>query len=514
MFAQQPISVALQTPAPPQAQVSTAVIGNSGGSRYTYWVVTNYPSGSVVSGPSNVSLAPGVLTPTNYVGVSWTAQSGATSYDLIRLNPPASFGGSCTACAVVVATTATSFSDNGGSLANYSSGSGAVSANGTIYINTRDYSAPQMRQIVNGADSAIGSGGGTPGPPGTAATIAAGTATGLAAGAPPTVTNSGSSSAAVFNFGIPAGATGTLGAPVAVSTNKTLTSLDIYTPQEITGTVTISAPASLTGLLTAGWAVPLRNIGTGTITVSGNGSLVNGQATQTIGPCASPATIGCPSMALSINAAGTGFTLTGFGPAGAAGTNGTNGANGTNGTNGAISTIYNNGSAQTVRPFLNLISGTNATVTCVDNAGATRTDCTVAATGGSGGGGVLVGSLNGSGLGIISGVPEYMAPGTSIASASSFALAVPLGGIHTASNLCFTTVASTQPATGNMTLTLIINGVDSALVAIIPINGAAGDYCDNTHTVSIGANSDILYRIDNHALTTSALLTSVTMGLQ
>jgi len=49
------------------------------------------------------------------------------------------------------------------------------------------------------------------GPTGAAATITAGTATALATGATPTVTNSGSSSAAVFNFGIPAGATGIQG---------------------------------------------------------------------------------------------------------------------------------------------------------------------------------------------------------------------------------------------------------------------------------------------------------------
>ena len=51
----------------------------------------------------------------------------------------------------------------------------------------------------------------TPDFDGTAATIAAGTATGLPAGSSPTVTNSGTSSAAVFNFGIPAGANGTNG---------------------------------------------------------------------------------------------------------------------------------------------------------------------------------------------------------------------------------------------------------------------------------------------------------------
>lgn len=49
----------------------------------------------------------------------------------------------------------------------------------------------------------------------------------------------------------------------------------------------------------------------------------------------------------------------------------------------AYATIDSNGSAITQRPTVNFISGSNATVTCVDNAGSTRTDCTVAATAGS-----------------------------------------------------------------------------------------------------------------------------------
>jgi len=52
---------------------------------------------------------------------------------------------------------------------------------------------------------------GPTGPKGTAATIAAGTATTLPYGSTPTVTNVGSSSAATFNFGIPAGAPGASG---------------------------------------------------------------------------------------------------------------------------------------------------------------------------------------------------------------------------------------------------------------------------------------------------------------
>lgn len=70
------------------------------------------------------------------------------------------------------------------------------------------------------------------------------------------------------------------------------------------------------------------------------------------------------------------------GATGATGATGPAGTNGTNGTNGAISQIYNNGTSKPVEPYLNLISGTNATVSCADNSGATRTDCTVNSTGG------------------------------------------------------------------------------------------------------------------------------------
>ena len=52
---------------------------------------------------------------------------------------------------------------------------------------------------------------GLPGVPGTPATVTAGTAIGLAYGAQPTVSNSGTTQNAVFNFGIPEGAPGTPG---------------------------------------------------------------------------------------------------------------------------------------------------------------------------------------------------------------------------------------------------------------------------------------------------------------
>ena len=47
-------------------------------------------------------------------------------------------------------------------------------------------------------------------------------------------------------------------------------------------------------------------------------------------------------------------------------------------------TVQANGTSQTQRPIVNLISGANATVSCADNAGATRTDCTIAASASAG----------------------------------------------------------------------------------------------------------------------------------
>lgn len=123
----------------------------------------------------------------------------------------------------------------------------------------------------------------TPDFDGTAATIAAGTATGLPAGSSPTVTNSGTSSAAVFNFGIPAGANGTNGTDganghlYAISDRPntgdfpyTLSIADmsgkVLRADSGTGSgdVIINIPSSASVNIPIGSAVVIVNIGTGT----------------------------------------------------------------------------------------------------------------------------------------------------------------------------------------------------------------------------------------------------------
>lgn len=96
-----------------------------------------------------------------------------------------------------------------------SSGTGA---NGDFYIDTsasRIY-GPKASGAWGSGTSMIGPQGsagtnGTNGANGSAATVSVGTVTTLAPGASATVTNAGSSNSAVFNFGIPAGAAGSNG---------------------------------------------------------------------------------------------------------------------------------------------------------------------------------------------------------------------------------------------------------------------------------------------------------------
>jgi hypothetical protein len=103
-------------------------------------------------------------------------------------------------------------------------------------------------------------------------------------------------------------------------------------------------------------------------------------AASAVIPCSDPTSNGTVVIGPFGSAGTYGYVISGSGagatgPAGATGATGATGPAGTNGTNGAISTIYNSGSALPVQPFLNFVSGG-----CVNNAGATRTDCTTGGT--------------------------------------------------------------------------------------------------------------------------------------
>lgn len=76
----------------------------------------------------------------------------------------------------------------------------------TVAVRSSTVTGPTGPQGATGATGPQGPTGAT----GTAATIAVGTVTTGAPGSSATVTNAGTSSAAVFNFAIPQGATGTI----------------------------------------------------------------------------------------------------------------------------------------------------------------------------------------------------------------------------------------------------------------------------------------------------------------
>ena len=157
---QAPVAVNLSTPAPPAPSATAVVSGNPGNAQYNYWVIANYPGGSATSAAALVQFAPATLTVSNFIQIGWTPLPGVTSYDVVRLTPPAFFSGICTVCKVASGLTANSVNDTGAALTNYSTGLPAVTGNGSIYINTREYTPPQMRQIVNGVDAPIGTGTG------------------------------------------------------------------------------------------------------------------------------------------------------------------------------------------------------------------------------------------------------------------------------------------------------------------------------------------------------------------
>jgi hypothetical protein len=165
------------------------------------------------------------------------------------------------------------------------------------------------------------------GVPGSAATIAVGTTTTLSPGSPATVANSGTSSAAVFNFGVPQGATGATGSPGTAATIAA-------------GTTTTGAPGTSADVVNAGtsnaaifnFTIPRGDVGptgptgaTGATGATGTAATIAAGTTSTGAPgtSASVTNVGTSSAAVfdfAIPRGDVGPT----GPTGAAGIPGVN----------------------------------------------------------------------------------------------------------------------------------------------------------------------------------------------
>lgn len=80
----------------------------------------------------------------------------------------------------------------------------------------------------------------------------------------------------------------------------------------------------------------------------------------------------------------------------------------------------------------------------------------------------------------------------------------------TYSSLCVTTRA-TQPSTAATTFTFRVAGANTALVATIAINSAAGVYCDTTHTVSVTMGQLVDIAGQNGTSETSAIVNATSL---
>lgn len=119
---------------------------------------------------------------------------------------------------------------------------------------------------------------GATGPAGTSATIAVGTVTTLTAGSPATVTNSGTSSSAVFDFGIPQGPKGDTGETGPAGTITSVVANSLSSDKAYTSSGTDLQSITLTsGTWLVFWCI--RMFGTGTINTLAYGELKNGSST-------------------------------------------------------------------------------------------------------------------------------------------------------------------------------------------------------------------------------------------
>lgn len=199
---------------------------------------------------------------------------------------------------------------------------------------------------------------GEKGDTGTAATIAAGTATSLPSGSTPTVTNTGTSSAAVFNFGIPKGDkgdTGDTGAPGQAATISV-------------GSTTTGAPGTNASVTNAGtssaavlnFTIPRGDKGDKGDTGSAGAAATISVGTVTTGAEGSDATV---TNSGTSSAAVFNFTI----PRGATGATGGKGDKGDQGDAATISVGTTTTGA----------AGTNASVTNSGTTGAAVLDFTI-----------------------------------------------------------------------------------------------------------------------------------------
>jgi collagen type VII alpha len=240
---------------------SSATVTNSGSSSaavFNFGIPTGAtgasgPTGSTGATGSAATIGVGTVNTLSAGSSATVTNSGTTSAAVFNFGIPAGATGA-------TGSTGATPSVSVGTVTTGAAGTSvSVTNTGTSPNVVLNFTIPQGATGSTGPTGATGSTGST-GSTGTAATIAVGTVTTLGAGSSATVTNSGSSSAAVFNFGVPTGPQGATGATGATGTfnntssinttgniqgaNITATSVLAASSASISGTGTFTSPAT------------------------------------------------------------------------------------------------------------------------------------------------------------------------------------------------------------------------------------------------------------------------------
>jgi hypothetical protein len=345
-------------PAPPQVTGAQAQTQGSVGIRqFFYWVITWYPIGPSVTGPLFVRNAPDVLNSTDYVLIVWDAAIGAQSYDVLRTDSPIfpSVDGNY---ALAIGIHQTTWSDQGTGLMAYAANElpyGAPAAC-SIHLNNRDYVTPtlelpcriKLSTIVFGdgsTQSSTGGGAGSVGPPGPPGA--------MGPPGPPGATG-------------PQGPPGSGGGGGGISTQTDVTS----SRQPIGQTWTNSTGGSLFVNITADYAG-----GDSTVTV--NGQVIGGFNNPSESVVRAPVSFWVPAgQTYSFSTTGSVTNVQWIEA---------QSGSGGSGPGGGATDFLVNGNLVATTSALNLIQGSNVTLTPAVSG--SRVDVTIAAASGSGPGG-------------------------------------------------------------------------------------------------------------------------------
>lgn len=134
------------------APVLVSSIAGAQGSTTAYYVlIANFTGGSIASNILTITNVPNTLNSTNFVSFIWQPVTGVVTYDLLKLTSAALPSGSnSVVLRAALAATATSTTDQGGSLSSYTIAASPVNGVAGITLNSRDHTSPLVQ--IDGAN--------------------------------------------------------------------------------------------------------------------------------------------------------------------------------------------------------------------------------------------------------------------------------------------------------------------------------------------------------------------------